>query len=114
MTQRILNLTGAGLALLAAACGGSDSTTLEGSRGDERILQQCRESAHRVVTTDANSDKKPDILHLYDGSRHVCAKYDMNFDGKVDISRFFASDGRTAVREHHDFDFDGRIDQIAF
>ncbi len=38
----------------------------------------------------------------------------MNFDGMVDVTRFFAPDGTAVVREEHDFDFDGRLDQISY
>lgn len=107
-----------GLGVLGPGCGGGDSATSNapsGSRGDDSVREQCNEGGGRTVrAVDVNNDGSPDIRHVYEGSVERCAQYDMNFDGMVDVTRFFGPDGVTAIREEHDLDFDGRLDQIAY
>jgi hypothetical protein len=109
-------LTGALLASALAACGGGDqqrprSEVPEGSRGETAIREQCNGDGRSV---DVNNDGTPDIRHVARGGVERCVQFDMNFDGMIDITRFFAEDGVTIVREEHDFDFDGRLDQISY
>lgn len=104
------------LALLAVpGCGGTPAAgdAPAGTRGDARVRAQCNPDGREVRAVDVNNDGEPDIRHVMEGSREVCVQFDMNFDGVVDITRFFGTDG-AIVQEEHDFDFDGRIDQIAY
>jgi 5-hydroxyisourate hydrolase-like protein (transthyretin family) len=82
-----------------------------------------RGASHEKVTEkDTNDDGKPDVW-VYsveergaDGrsrQRMVRKELDINWDGKVDIVRFY--DAREQVeRELLDLDFDGRVDQVNF
>ena len=101
------------LALALGGCG-DDSTLPEGSRGDDTVRRACAESGPMAQAVDVNNDGTADIRHVFEGQRRVCSEYDMNFDGRVDVSRFYESDGQTPEHELHDFDFDGRLDQISF
>jgi hypothetical protein len=102
------------LPLVGPACESATSgNTPSGARGDRRVRQQCSPRGHRVQTVDVNNDNHPDIRHVYAGRRETCVQIDMNFDGMVDITRFF-DDHHRIVQEEHDFDFDGRLDQIAY
>jgi hypothetical protein len=103
------------------ACGGGNEgsgvgerrTTPSGSRTDEAVRELCVASGANVDAVDVNNDGTPDIRHVLDNGRRRCTEIDMNFDGRVDVVRFFEADGQTLLREEHDFDFDGRFDQIA-
>ncbi len=103
------------LAFVMMGCGGTPAAgdAPQGSLGDARVRQQCNPEGRTVRAVDVDNDGEPDIHHVYEGEREVCARYDMNFDGAVDITRFFGPDGEI-TQEEHDFDFDGRIDQIAY
>ncbi|MBN8615994.1 MAG: hypothetical protein J0L92_35715, partial [Deltaproteobacteria bacterium] len=106
----------AGALIVLGACGGGDeemprSDVPQGSRGETAIREQCNGEGRAV---DVNNDGSPDIRHVARGGVDRCIQFDMNFDGMVDITRFFDEDGRTIVREEHDFDFDGRLDQISY
>jgi hypothetical protein len=96
-------------------CGGTPAAgdAPEGTLGDSRVRQQCDPGGRRVGAVDVNNDGEPDIRHVFEGERESCVQFDMNFDGLVDITRFFG-EGGAIVQEEHDFDFDGRIDQIAY
>src|SRR5262245_52797977 len=83
------------VALLAApalACGGPDAAgdAPEGARGDQSVRFQCEPGGRRVESVDANNDGNPDIRHVFEGARETCTQFDMNFDGSVDITRFYA------------------------
>lgn len=117
--QRMRNLLILGFFLLA--CGGGNEgsgvgdrrTTPSGSRTDERVRELCVGEGANVQAVDVNNDGTPDIRHVLANGQRRCTEIDMNFDGRVDVVRFFEADGRTILREEHDFDFDGRFDQIA-
>ncbi|UJR81182.1 hypothetical protein [Sandaracinus amylolyticus] len=104
------------LALTGPGCGGNSAVgdTPRGSRGDQAVREQCNPQGREVRAVDVNNDANPDIRHVYEGGVERCAQYDMNFDGMIDVTRFFAEDGSTPIREEHDFDFDGRLDQISY
>jgi hypothetical protein len=96
----------------AAGCGGGPTAVADGPTGsrdtaeEAAVREQCEPEGRRVEAVDVNNDGTPDIRHVYEGSTERCAQFDMNFDGIVDVTRFFAPDGRSVVREEHDFDFD--------
>jgi len=113
-------LVAAGLA--AGGCNKGDEEpaaetgrALQGSRteGGEQAREDCRETGN-TVSTDVNNDGTPDIYHTSRDGRRRCTEIDMNFDGRIDVVRFYEDDGETPRREEHDFDFDGRLDQVAF
>lgn len=107
------------VAVLALGCGGNggelgdERTVPRGSRGDRSIVaQEC--TGARAQTVDVNNDGQGDIRHVFDGAVRTCSQYDMNYDGRVDVVRFYLPDGETPDHEQHDFDFDGRIDQLSY
>jgi hypothetical protein len=85
-----------GLAILAClpslGCSQSPSSTLP--RGSMADAAECK--GNQVTATDVNDDGR------------------VNFDGKVDVERFYEADGEHVAQERHDFDFDGRLDQLSF
>src|SRR5688500_4803020 len=94
--ERLLRLARGGAIVglfFATACGGDDAgggrSTPDGSRGDEAVRELCNASGRRVEATDVNNDTRPDIRHVYEGSTERCTEYDMNFDGHMDVTRFF-------------------------
>jgi hypothetical protein len=100
----------------AGACGGAKPTDVKDPSDLARPIEPmvrdtCDGPNERMV--DVNGDGRANIRHVSDGPRELCAEIDLNFDGRVDITRMFGEDGKIA-REQHDFDFDGRLDQMSF
>jgi hypothetical protein len=105
----------AGLVLVSAACSRgeqAEGTTPAARRAEPQPLVKRECKGGSVQTVDANGDGNPDIRHHSDGGKRVCSEIDMNFDGRVDVARFYADDGSVKL-EQHDFDFDGRLDEQA-
>lgn len=122
---RPLAVVAVGIAALAmvAGCnkdeegiaGGEDLESGRATSGGEmQEREPCRGSATETAALDVDGDGSPDIYHVTKDGRRHCSQYDMNFDGNVDVVRFYEDDGETTRREEHDFDFDGRLDQISF
>jgi hypothetical protein len=65
-----------------------------------------------VTGHDLDGDGRPDALVIERGGRTFCRRIDLNFDGQLDMIRFFDAEGR-ATREGMDLDFDGRIDAVS-
>lgn len=110
-----------GVALSAVACGGSSAArpkpaTGPALAGEPIDRSRCSDAGKRVVTADANRDKKPDIWRLYakagDGEVLACRQSDLNFDGKIDLVQHFNPDGSPSLIEA-DVDFDGKFDRSA-
>lgn len=109
----------AGALFVLGGCGGSNAAAgrggeLRGARGSDVARPVCDPSSGQVRAVDANADGTPDIRHVMAGSTMRCSLYDMNFDGRVDVTRFYQANGTTVSLEEHDFDFDGRVDQLAY
>lgn len=106
--------------LTSVGCGGpsgavGDTTdSLEGSRGDETVREQCNVSGAEIITSDVNGDGTPDVRHVSVDGRRRCSEYDFDFRAPPDLTRFYAEDGTTIIREEHDLDFDQRLDQILY
>jgi hypothetical protein len=62
---------------------------------------------------DVNGDGQPDIRTEMEGGRPRCREVDANFDGRVDIYRWFDPASGQVTRVEDDYDFDGRIDVVA-
>lgn len=62
---------------------------------------------------DVNNDGQPDIRTVMEGGRPRCRETDANFDGRIDIYRWFDASG-AVTRVEDDYDFDGRVDVVAF
>lgn len=113
-SMRIISISVYILAFGALAACSEGGTLPEGSRSSQSLTEFCEGSGFEVKTVDVNNDKRPDIRHMYEGNKERCVQYDMNYDGKIDVSRSFDKDGRSPLREEHDFDFDGKLDQITY
>lgn len=112
-----------------ALCGCSTTKSAEGATGadsDGEVLaegiRQRQSGDERVTEFDLNGDKKADVWTYTvlvkgdDGKeieRVARKELDINWDGKVDISRTY--DEREQVsREALDLDFDGKVDQVNY
>lgn len=96
--------------LVASACArGGRASAPKGS-----LTEAVACEGKQIERIDVNEDGRADIEHVVRGGRRVCTKADMNFDGKIDVTRFYENDGVTVAFERYDFDFDGRVDQLSF
>jgi len=122
--------------LLVAGCASSpDKPTGSGSgalatdqmaAGDTGAASSGSQTAagEKLKQFDLNHDNKPDVWAYYGqladpqnpGSTRetlVRKEWDFNFDGKVDIRRYFNFKGET-VKDELDLDFDGRFDVTTY
>ena len=98
---------------LVGACKKDKSSTLERLSAKKMTFSTCPPKGSTAQKIDLNRDKVADAKHGLQGGKRVCSAYDLDFDGRADVVRFYESDGKTPKREEHDFDFDGRIDQVS-
>jgi len=103
---------------------GGQSTNADGSQTAVGPNAGGAGPGEKVKQYDLNHDNKPDVWAYYSqmtdpdnpGSTKeslVRKEWDFNFDGKVDIRRFFNFKGET-VKDELDLDFDGRFDVTTF
>src|SRR5712671_5827017 len=97
-------------------CGGSSQKTKDGLELIARKLeplkrQKCDGDQEQLV--DVNNDGIADLRHVFDGGKAVCDEIDLNFDGRIDLTRSFGKDGKVQY-EQYDLDFDGKLDQQSF
>lgn len=113
----------AGVLCLSAlsACGASERESTLPRFGAASVIARdpnledrarCRTERRRIETLDLNGDGLPNIYHAFENERRVCSEFDLNFDGKVDIVRFYDADQVRPIREEYDYDFDGLIDEV--
>jgi antitoxin component YwqK of YwqJK toxin-antitoxin module len=124
-TRRALWGLTAAAVLGAWSCGSSKSATrADGTGGPSEAadISQTRKGNEKVTEYDLNHDKKPDVWSFTvvakgeDGKEYdrvVRKELDINWDGKVDITRIYA-DNEQIERELLDLDFDGKVDQTNF
>lgn len=124
MLKRLASIALVGLLF---ACGTSKSTVKEdpGSTEGEPIAENVRQGQkgdEKVVEYDLNRDKKPDVWSYSvkaksddgkDFDKLVRKELDINWDGKVDITREYG-DKEQIAREVLDLDFDGKVDQTNY
>src|SRR5687767_9122773 len=102
------------LAVAAVACSGASNsrdTTGRGRqagrnepRAEPMPHQSCTDGGGEIQALDVNGDGRPDIRTVMRGGRAYCRESDANFDGRVDIVRFFDDQGRpTRVEDDYDF-----------
>lgn len=81
-----------------------------------------RDSGEKVSEFDLNNDLKPDVWSYavrakgpdgQDVERLVRKELDINWDGRVDITKFY-DDQENVSRELTDLDFDGKVDTAIF
>jgi hypothetical protein len=103
----------AGKAALKSGEGQSSGTTTAEN------IQPTRHGDEKVTAFDLNHDGKPDLwvytvkAKTADGreyDRVVRKEMDINWDGKVDIVRYY-DENEQLVKETLDLDFDGKVDQ---
>lgn len=125
--KRSLRVTVLAAAVALVGCattGGAEKKADEAGDG-EQVAENIRQKVsgnEKVTEFDLNGDKKPDVWTYtvtapgpdgQDVERVVRKELDLNWDGKVDISRTY--DEREQIsREALDLDFDGKVDQVTF
>lgn len=108
---------------IAVGCAGtpsSQSLSRIRSAADERSEPQgvampheaCVDRGGDIRDVDVNGDGRPDVRTVQRDGRLFCRETDANFDGRVDITRFFDEQGRP-LRVEDDYDFDGRLDLVS-
>lgn len=115
---RFVVVLGAALWGCSSSDGASNATRRNASaqgpqepRGEPMPHQQCIVGTG-AVAVDVNNDGQPDVRTMMEGGRPRCRETDANFDGRVDILRWFDANG-AVTRVEDDYDFDGRIDVVA-
>jgi len=114
------------VATLVAGCSTSKSAEKTGADGEGQVLAEGirqKQAGNETVTEfDLNGDKKPDVWTYTvvvkgedgkDVERVSRKELDINWDGKVDISRNY-DDREQVAREALDLDFDGKVDQVNY
>jgi hypothetical protein len=85
-------------------------------------IRQRQQGSEKVTEFDLNGDKKPDAWNYTveskgpDGKpdqRLVRKELDINWDGRVDISRQY-DEKEQMIQEKLDLDFDGKVDQVSY
>lgn len=109
----------------ALGCASSKAAEKADSAGGEQLAENIRQKQQgneKVTEFDLNGDKKPDVWSYTvpgkspdgkDIDRLVRKELDLNWDGKVDISRQY-DDREQIEREALDLDFDGKVDQVNY
>lgn len=105
------------------ACSGENATGAVGRRtgsaeaahepqGEPMPHQDCTAAGGDIQTLDVNNDGQPDVRTVMEGGHPKCRETDANFDGRVDIYRWFDAASGFVTRVEDDYDFDGRIDVV--
>src|SRR6187431_1438751 len=95
----------------SVACGGSahkgNTTPGPVARASTPLLRKaCGEGKDRLL--DLDGDGYANVREVSKDGHKACSEIDLNLDGRVDITRRFADDGRVSS-EVHDLDFDGKL-----
>lgn len=110
------------VASLGLGCSSSDSAAGNGRRAaatDTSREPRATAMPHETCVQggngeglDVNGDGQVDVRTVMAGGRPQCRETDANFDGRIDIYRWFDASGNV-TRVEDDYDFDGRIDVVA-
>ncbi|MFL5320628.1 MAG: hypothetical protein ACJ790_13285 [Myxococcaceae bacterium] len=118
-------------ALMLTACGTtksnekSDGSAAADEGNGEKLAENIRQTKsgnEKVTEYDLNRDGKPDVFvytapaKTEDGKDYdklVRKDLDINWDGRVDISRTYG-DNEQVETEKIDLDFDGKVDQVNY
>ncbi len=115
---------GATLAAIAIACGPPSNTntgdtlrntgraSARGPQVEPMPHESCVGSGGEETQLSVGADRSVPVVEVRRGGRLFCRETDANFDGRVDITRFFDDQGRVR-RVEDDYDFDGKIDVVA-
>ncbi|MGF1510113.1 MAG: hypothetical protein ACFB9M_11500 [Myxococcota bacterium] len=115
---------------LAAGCGGAQQTDAEtpppaGAQAEKAPRPGGSEPARGDVrTSDVDEDGQPEVTKYYEkiddperkGQRKsvlVRQELDLTWDGRPDIWRYFAPDGKV-TKEEWDLDYDGNVDETRY
>lgn len=124
MKRFTMTLVGAGLVLAGCATTGSGEKK-DGAGEGEQVAENIRQKQsgdEKVTEYDLNKDNKPDVWTYTvtaknaegkDVERVTRKELDINWDGKVDISRQY-DEKEQISREALDLDFDGKVDEVIF
>ncbi|MCY1023745.1 hypothetical protein [Pyxidicoccus sp. MSG2] len=95
----------------------------DAARTQAESIQPERSGDERVQEQDVNGDGKPDVWTYIvkdpgtggapEGDRKVRQELDLNWDGRVDLTRYFDATGEQ-TRETLDLDYDGKVDATYF
>lgn len=120
MRNPLLVQTATGLALVAAlaATGCKKPTTGVASSEDGRtirdtrlVLEKCDDGVGAPRALDADGDGQSDVIEVERAGQVACRRVDLDLDGRMDRTTFFAEGG--AVRRiESDYDRDGVVDEI--
>jgi hypothetical protein len=128
MNFRNKALVAFGFALLASACGGTKARTGEPrsapAESASRPMPGGQEGATRNIrSADLDNDGRPEVIKYYkmvtdpktgeQKSALVRQDIDVNWDGRIDIWRYFGENG-LVEKEEWDTDFDGKVDEIRY
>lgn len=113
-----------GAMLIVSACGSENSAGSVGRRsnapearhepqGEPMPHQECIAAGGDIQSVDVDGNGQPDVRTVMEGGRPKCRETDANFDGRVDIYRWFDLSNGFVTRVEDDYDFDGRIDVVS-
>lgn len=114
------------VSLALAGCATTGNAEKKDTGGDgERIAENVRQKQagnEKVTEFDLNKDKKADVWTYTVAAKSADGKdidrvarkeLDINWDGKIDISRVY-DEREQIARESLDLDFDGKIDEVIY
>jgi hypothetical protein len=122
--ETIKAVLGAALAAMAIACGPQSNSssadtlrntgrsTVRGPQVEPMPHEPCVGSGGEETRLSVGEDRPVPVIEVRRNGRLYCRATDANFDGRVDITRFFDEQGRVR-RVEDDFDFDGKLDAVA-
>lgn len=84
----------------------------DGRRAESMPHEPCVGSGGEETRLSVGTDRPVPVVEVRRGGRLFCRETDANFDGRVDITRFFDEQGRVR-RVEDDYDFDGKLDVVA-
>lgn len=103
------------LSLVMGACGGRQSReVLDSPRNDrpDRLRYGTLDlSAFEVESVDVNGDSEPDIFRYRRGGSVLVERFDLNFDGRLDMTSYYDVDGQLLEQEFH-LDYDEMVDVV--
>ncbi len=111
------------LTIVLGSCGGAQKNIVSSDATSPSGTGKLG-SGERVEVFDLNHDNKPDVWATYgpmtnpDNPKEtkivlLKKEWDFNFDGKVDIRRFYNFKGEV-IKDELDLDFDGKFDVTTF
>ncbi len=99
----------------ALGCGGAKPKDVQSGEvfRDLRELY-CDSAGNEMVSVDGNGDGRVDIRQYMRDGVLRCATYDLNHNGRIDMTQIYDENGTTLLQSVYDFDFDGRPDQLTY